>query len=191
MAPDRLIDFSTKEDSYLYKAGKASLYDDGEAKFDCTQEQLPHFLDLLTRRAEAMGWDDPAQGITPITKGVGAAAQVVDGLKDHGSYDLDDVVRTCQDYVIEGQPKHQARARQNNAAMADCLHSSISTRVCDLLLADILHWQMNSRVGGTGKKTDVGMAMFKELMRYTTLDTRSTNSIIDIKLETYLSFLPR
>jgi hypothetical protein len=50
---------------------------------------------------------------------------------------------------------------------------------------------MNSRVGGTGKKTDVGMAMFKELMRYTTLDTRSTNSIIDIKLETYLSFLSR
>jgi hypothetical protein len=125
-----------------------------------------------------MGWDDPAQGITPITKGVEAAAQVVDGLKDYGSYDLDDVALTCQDYVIEGQPKHQARARQNNAAMADCLHASISTRVSDLMLADILHWQMNLRLDGTGKKTDIAMAMFKELMRYTTLDTRSTNSII-------------
>ena len=37
---------------------------------------------------------------------------------------------------------------------------------------------MNSRDDGTRKKTDVATSMFKKLIRYMTLDTRSTNPII-------------
>jgi hypothetical protein len=70
----------------------------------------------------------------PWESGVGAAAQVVDGLRDYGSYDLDDVTRTSTDYVIEGEPKQQSRAAQNNAAAADCLMESVTSRVKSFVL---------------------------------------------------------
>jgi hypothetical protein len=180
IAPDALIDYSTKIGGFLYKLGKSAL--DENEKFDCQQEQLPQFLTLLEKRTKAMGWDDPNQGITPITHGVGAAAQVVDGLRDYGSYDLDDVTRTCTDYVIEGEPKQQSRAAQNNAAAADCLMESVTSRVKNLLLTDESNWKMNSRVDGSGEDVDVAMKMFKELIRYTTLDTRSTDSILRTRI---------
>jgi hypothetical protein len=50
-APDCIIDYSTKEGSYLYKAVRASFYEKGKAKFNCTQEHLPHFIELLKRGA--------------------------------------------------------------------------------------------------------------------------------------------
>jgi hypothetical protein len=41
---------------------------------------------------------------------------------------------------------------------------------------------MNSRVDGSGENVDVAMNMFKELIRYTTLDTRSTDSILRTRI---------
>ena len=180
VAPDALIDYSTRVGGFLYKLAKSAL--DENEKFDCQQEQLPQFLTLLEKRTKAMGWDDPNQGITPITHGVGAAAQVVEGLRDYGSYDLDDVTRTCRDYIIEGEPKQQSRAAQNNAAAADCIMESVTSRVKNLLLTDESNWKMNSRDDGTGEVVDVAMKMFKELIRYTTLDTRSTDAILRTRI---------
>ncbi len=72
VAPDALIDYSTRVGGFLYKQ----------------QEQLPQFLTLLEKRTKAMGWDDPNQGITPITHGAGAAAQVVEGSEIMGRMTL-------------------------------------------------------------------------------------------------------
>ncbi len=41
---------------------------------------------------------------------------------------------------------------------------------------------MNSRDDGTGEVVDVAMKMFKELIRYTTLDTRSTDAILRTRI---------
>ena len=86
VAPDALIDYSTRVGGFLYKLAKSAL--DENKNFDCQQEQLPQFLTLLEKRTKAMGWDDPNQGITPITHGAGAAAQVVEGSEIMGRMTL-------------------------------------------------------------------------------------------------------
>lgn len=176
VAPTLLIDYSTKEGSYLYKAGKASL--DADNLFDCKQEQMSNFIEMFEQRALEMGWNDITEGITVITHGVHPNAQQVDGIRDYGILDMTEIDRSAQTYVIEGSARHQTRAAQNNKAAAACLMDSITQRVKKLLLADKSSWTMNSRADGTGINTSVAMKIYKELMRYSTLDTKSTDNIL-------------
>jgi len=129
---DDLIDYSTKRGSSIYEQGCKTLDDkaltDG---FGMTANQTVVFVESLTRRATAMGWNTGSKQITTFTNRSGKA---VDIIKEYGQIDEVTLKTACEHFCKAGEVDAESRAKQNNSMLAVCLGKSLTAEAQARLL---------------------------------------------------------
>ena len=110
---DDLIDYSTKRGSSIYEQGCKTLDDkaltDG---FGMTSNQTVVFVESLTRRATAMGWNTGSKQITTFTN---CSGKDVDIIKEYGQIDEVTLKTACEHFCKAGEADAASRAKQKTA----------------------------------------------------------------------------
>ena len=129
---DDLVDYSTKKGESIYKEGSKALEDKALTEgFGMTPGQTVVFIEALTRRATAMGWNTGAMQITSHNN---ADGQAIDVIKCYGQIDEATLKRSCERFCKAGEADAESRAKQNNTMMASCLSQSLTADATARLL---------------------------------------------------------
>jgi hypothetical protein len=96
-----------------------------------TPGQTTVFIEALTRRATAMGWN---AGATQITSHNNADSQAIDVIKCYGQIDEATLKRSCKHFCKAGEADAKSRAKQNNTMMASCLSQLFTANATARLL---------------------------------------------------------
>jgi hypothetical protein len=118
-----LIDYSTKRGSGIYEQGCKTL--DNKALtngFGMTPNQTVVFVESLTRRATAMGWNVGSKQIPTFTNCFG---KTVDIIKEYGQINELTLKTACKHFCKAGEADVESRAKQNNTMLAICLGKSL------------------------------------------------------------------
>jgi hypothetical protein len=165
---DDLIDYSTKRGSSIYEQGCKTLDDkaltDG---FGMTSDQTVVFVESLTRRATAMGWNTGSKQITTFTNRSG---KDVDIIKEYGQIDEMTLKTACERFCKAGEVDAESRAKQNNGMMAVCLGKSLTAEA----QARLLTYRNEYTFGGV----EYAPLMYKIIMRLATIDTVATTQVL-------------
>ena len=98
---DKLIDYLTKKGESIYKEGIKALEDKALTEgFGMTPGQTVVFIEALTRRATAMGWN---AGTMQITSHNNADGQAIDVIKCYGQIDEATLKRSCERFCKAGE----------------------------------------------------------------------------------------
>jgi hypothetical protein len=121
---DELINYSTKRGSSIYEQGCKMLDDkaltDG---FGMTANQTVVFVESLTHRATAMGWNMDSKKITTFTHCSGKAGDII---KEYGQINEVTLKTACKRFCKAGEVDAESRAKQNNIMLAVCLGKSLT-----------------------------------------------------------------
>ena len=165
---DDLIDYSTKRGSSIYEQGCKSLDDkaltDG---FGMTANQTVVFVESLTRRATAMGWNTGSKQITTFTNRSGKA---VDIIKQYGQIDEVTLKTACERFCKAGEVDAESRSKQNNSMLAVCLGKSLTAEA----QARLLTYRSEYTFDGV----EYAPLMYKIIMRLATIDTVATTQVL-------------
>jgi hypothetical protein len=127
-----LIDYSKKRGSSIYEQGCKTLDDkaltDG---FGMTSNQTVAFVEALTHRATAMGWNTGSKQITKFTN---SARKTINIIKEYGQTDKLTLKTTCKHFCKAGEVDAETRAKQNNTMLAICLGKSLTADAQAMLL---------------------------------------------------------
>jgi hypothetical protein len=165
-----IIDYSTRTGTALYQEGSKSLYDEDE-KFDLKNSKATSFLEKVQARAKKMGWDNATQGITTYQVG----GQPVDLLVHYGRIEMSVIQDQSKPwYKTTGVQVHE-RAAQNNAMFFEALMNSVAKSAINQVQVYEDEYMLDDT---TGNKVGNGAALYKVIMRCTTLDTLSTNKAL-------------
>ena len=168
-----IIDYGTRYGMALYDMGTKPLFDSEEDKFNLDNDESLNFEKAVERRARAMGWYHAQQGILTFT----VDGESLDLITDYGRIDIGEIKTQSEPiYLATGALKNQ-RAAQNNDMMhtmlLDSLTKAAKTRV------QVFKDEYEFGDGGTPEvKVIVAAALYKIIMRLTTLDTKSTNKAL-------------
>ena len=168
-----IIDYATRYGMALYDMGTKSLYDSDDSKFDLKNEEALNFEKDVERRAKAMGWYHSAEGILTFTVGT----ETIDLLSDYGRIDLDEIKTQSEPIYLASGAKSSTRAAQNNDMMQTMLFESITKEAKTRVEVFKDEYEF-SDAGTPAKKIIVAAALYKVIMRLTTLDTKSTNKAL-------------
>jgi hypothetical protein len=165
---DDLINYSTKRGSSIYEQGCKTLDDkaltDG---FGMTPDQTVIFVESLTRRAIAMGWNAGSKQITTFTNHSG---KTVDIIKEYGQIDEVTLKTACERFCKAGEADAESRAKQNNTMLAICLGESLT--------ADTQARLLTYRNKYTFDGVEYAPLMYKIIMRLATIDTVATMQVL-------------
>jgi hypothetical protein len=126
---DNLIDSSMKKGESIYKEGSKALEDKALTEgFGMTPGQTVVFVEALTHRATAMGWNT---GTMQITSHNNADGHAIDVIKCYGQIDEATLKRSCKRFCKAGEVDAESRAKQNNTMMASCLSQSLTANATD------------------------------------------------------------
>ena len=163
---DDLIDYSTKLGSSIYEQGCKTL--DNKALtdgFGMTSDQTVVFIESLTRRATAMGWNAGSKQITIFTNRSG---KDVDIIKEYGQIDEVTLKTACEHFCKAGEADAANRAKQNNGMLAIYLGKSLTAQ------ARLLTYRNEYTFDGV----EYAPLMYKIIMRLATIDTVATVQVL-------------
>ena len=172
-----IIDYSTRTGTALYEQGIKSLYED-EERFNLQNEKAPAFIREVKLRVEKMGWNDANQGITTYQ---------VDGnngdlIKNYGLIPMSEIATQSKPWYEHTGAKVSQHAAQNNAQMFEMLMNSLSVSAKEQI-AVYKDEYMLSDANTPAKLVGNAAALYKVVMRLTTLDTKSTNKALRDRLK--------
>jgi hypothetical protein len=172
-----IINYSTRNGTALYQEGSKSLYDD-EEKFDLKNDKATAFVKKVQARAKkmGMGWDNATQGITTYQ----VNGQAVDLLKHYGRIKMSMIRDQSKPWYETTGALVAQRAAQNNAMLFKSLWNSLTEPAINQVQVYEDEYMLDDT---TGNKIDNGPALYKVIMRCTTLDTLSTNTALRDKIK--------
>jgi hypothetical protein len=172
-----IIDYSTRTGTALYEQASESLYED-EEKFDLQNEKAPAFVREVKARAEKMGWTNDTQGITTYQ----VDGENVDLIENYGLIPMNEIQDQSKPWYEVTGAKVNQRAAQNNAQMFEMLMSSLTQSAKNQVQVYKDEYLL-SNAGTPDKKVGNAAALYKVIMRLTTLDTKSTNKSLRDRLK--------
>jgi hypothetical protein len=164
---NNLINYSTKRGSIIYAQGCKTL--DNKALtdgFGMTPDQTVVFVESLTRRATAMGWNADSKQITTFTNRSG---KTVDIIKEYGQIDEVTLKTACKRFCKAGEVDAESQAKQNNTMLAVCLGKSLMADAQARLLTYCNKYTFN------GMK--YAPLMYKIIVRLATINTVATTQV--------------
>ena len=168
-----ILDFTQVESrKYYHKATKRL---DSEELFDCSPENMHHFLKLLEYRAQENGWDDYVRGILWIPEDSTDPASELRYLpNEYGRVTLQQITAFEQSYLGT-----QQRVAQDAYMLFKCLMNSLSKEARMKIEA----WE-NEYIIQTdaGTNSPSGNLLLKVIIRESHLDTNATTQSIRMKL---------
>ena len=177
---EQIIDYSTRYGAALYEEGSKGLYsEDDEDKFNLENAKAIPFMREVNARVKKMGWNDINQGITHFN----VNGSTYDLIEDYGRIDIKEIQTQCEPFYLYIGTNSQERAAQNNAMMAEMLWNSLSKAAKDQVVVYKDEYELSDQ--GTPPETVVvAPALYKVIMRLTTLDSKTTNKALrDIILD--------
>jgi hypothetical protein len=132
-----------------------------------TSNQTVVFVESLTRRATAMGWNTGSKQITTFTNRSGKA---VDIIKEYGQIDEVTLKTACEHFCKAGEGDAESRAKQNNIMLAVCLGKSLTAEA----QARLLTYRSKYTFDGV----EYAPLMYKIIMRLATIDTHATTQVL-------------
>ena len=172
--PTAILDYTSKYGLAVYNYGKSSLYDEGTAKFDLDREKASRFEKDIKARVESMGWDHPIQGITTYTDSDGTSLNIIE---DYGRISQEEIEDQAKPIYLTTGAKSSARAAQNNYMMSVMLMNSITPEAKTQV--EVFKNEYEFSDGGVpGKQVTVAAALYKVIMKLTTMDDKSTNTAL-------------
>jgi hypothetical protein len=172
-----IIDYSTRTGTALYEQGIKSLYED-EEKFNLQNDKAPALIREVKARVEKMGWNDATQGITTYL----VNGNSVDLVENYGLIPMNEIKDQSKPWYEHNGAKKQQRAAQNNAQMFEMLMNSLSTSAKEQI-AVYKDEYMLSDANTPPSLVGNAAALYKVIMRLTTLDTKSTNKALRDRLK--------
>jgi hypothetical protein len=159
-----LIDYSTKQGSGIYEQESKTL-DDKELTdgFGMTPNQMVVFVESLTCRATAMGWNVGSKQITTFTNRSG---KTVDIIKEYGQINELTLKTACKHFCKAGEVDVESWAKQNNTMLAIRLGKSLT--------ADAQARLLTYRNEYTFDCVEYAPLMYKIIMRLATINTVAT-----------------
>jgi hypothetical protein len=165
-----IIDYSTRTGTALYQEGSKSLYNEDE-KFDLKANKATSFLKKMQARAKKMGWDNETQGITTYQ----VDGQPVDLIEHYGRIEMSAIRDQSKPWYETTGAQVNQRAAQNNAMMFEACMNSLTESAINQVQVYEDEYMLNDT---TGNKVGNGAALYKVIMRCTTLDNLSTNKAL-------------
>jgi hypothetical protein len=113
---DDLLDYLTKRGSSIYEQGCKALEDKALAgSFGMTTDQTVVFVEAVSCRSTAMGWNKGTKQITTFAIRSGTP---VDLIKRYGQINEATLKIACKRFCKAGEVDAKNRAKQNNTMMA-------------------------------------------------------------------------
>jgi hypothetical protein len=169
-----VIDFTTNVGRKLYESATHKV---AEELYDCKPDGLYQFLQSVSNRARAFGWDDPIGGILQIPVDPNDPNSDTDNLIDnYGRIALAEI-RAFEETYIDTQ----VRPAQDAWMLYQCLMTSISKEGKD----KITIWSSQYTVNGYFS----GNLLLKIIIRESYLDTNATTANIRKKLSSLDAYM--
>jgi hypothetical protein len=163
-----LIDYSMKQGSSISEQRCKTLDDkaltDG---FGMTSDQTVVFVESLTCRATAMGWNVGSKQITTFNNRSG---KDVDIIKEYGQIDEVTLKTVCERFCKAGEVDVESRAKQNNGMLAICLGKSLTAEAQARLLTYRNEYTFNG--------VEYAPLMYKIIMRLATINTVTITQVL-------------
>ena len=168
-----ILDFTQVEcRKYYHKATKKL---DSEELFDCSPENMHHFLKLLEYRAQENGWDDYVSGILWIPEDSTDPTSELRYLpKEYGRVSLQQINAFERTYLGT-----QQRVAQDAYMLFKCLMNSLSKESRMKIEAWENEYIIQTNAGTTSPS---GNLLLKVIIRESHLDTNATTQSIRMKL---------
>jgi hypothetical protein len=147
------------------------LYEDRE-KFNLQNDKAPAFMREVKKRAQKMGWDNDTQGITTYL----INGENIDLIENYGIIPMNEIQDQSRPWYEHNGAQFNQRAAQNNAQMFEMLMNSISSAAKDQVAVYKDEYMLsNANANNPPELVGNGAALYKVIMRLTTLDAKSTN----------------
>eukprot|EP00956_Cyclotella_meneghiniana_P001359 scaffold1461_cov39-Cyclotella_meneghiniana.AAC.2 len=172
-----VINYGTRYGMALYDMGIKPLFDSEETKFDLENEGALNFEKAVERRAKNMGWYDDQQGILTFN----VDGEDLDLLSDYGRIESDAIKTQSEPVFMHNGAKRNARAAQNNDMMQTMLFDSLTTNAQTRVAVFKDEYEF-ANGGNPEKKIIVAAALYKVIMKLTTLDTKNTDKALRISI---------
>ena len=168
-----ILDFTEVESrKYYHKATKRL---DSEELFDCSPENMHHFLKLLDYRAKEHGWDSYMSGVLWVPEDANDPDSELRYLPDeYGRVSLEQITAFEQSYLGT-----ETRAAQDAYMLFKCLMGSLSKEARMKIEA----WENEYIIeDNAGSRSPSGNLLLKVIIRESHLDTNATTQSIRMKL---------
>ena len=168
-----ILDFSNVESrKYYHKATKKL---DSEELFDCSPENMHHFLKLLEYRASEHGWDNYISGVLWIPEDVNDPNSELRYLpNEYGRVTIEQITAFERTYLGTEQ-----RVAQDFHMLFKCLMDSLSKEARMKIEA----WENEYIIeNDSGTTSQSGNLLLKVIIRESHLDTNATTQSIRMKL---------
>jgi len=163
-----LIDYSTKRGSSIYEQGCKTLDDKALTNgFSMTPDQTEVFVEALTCRTTAMGWNTGSMQITTFTN---LSGKNVDIIKEYSQIDEVILKTACECFCKAGEANATSWAKQNNGMFAACLGKSLTAEA----QARLLTYRNEYTFDGV----EYAPLKYKIIMRLATIDTVTTMQVL-------------
>ena len=176
-----VLDFTDIESrKYFHKATKKI---DSDELYDCTPENMHHFLKLLQHRANEHGWDNEVTGVLWIPEDHQDQNSKLRYLpKEYGTVTMEQIANFEKSYLGA-----ETRAAQDSYMLFKCLMNSLSKEA----RMKIETWEEEYMVtNDLGTMVPSGNLLLKVIIRESHLDTNATTQSIRMKmsnLDEYMS----
>ena len=168
-----ILDFTNVESrKYFHKATKRL---DSEDLFDCSPENMHHFLKLLEYRASEHGWDDYISGVLWIPEDATDPNSELRYLpNEYGRVSIEQISAFEKTYLGTEQ-----RVAQDSYMLFKCLMNSLSKEARMKIEA----WENEYIIeNNSGSMSQSGNLLLKVIIRESHLDTNATTQSIRMKL---------
>ena len=168
-----ILDFSQVETRKYYHKATARL--DKEELFDCTPDNMHHFLKTFCQRANEYGWDNDVTGVLMIPDDHQDPDSELRYLPTHyGEISLEAITRFEKSYLGSAQ-----RSAQDSYMIHKCLMNSLSKEG----KMKVESWESEYLVtNDEGTMVPSGNLLLKVIIRESHLDTNATTQSIRMKL---------
>jgi hypothetical protein len=128
-----------------------------------TPNQTVVFVESLTRRATAMGWNAGSKQISTFTN---CSGKTFDIIKEYGQINELTLKTVCERFCKAGEADAESRAKQNNTMLAICLGKTLTADAQARLLTYHNEYTFNGM--------EYAPLMYKIIMRLATINTVAT-----------------
>ena len=157
-----VIDYKSKAGAALYRQATRSLYDDAKDKFTLDSGDLIGFMDDVTRRAQACGWD-----LFNIADDAGTGKNL---LKQHGELNLKNVLDHIEPITTAGT----AREAQEDEQLFQMIMESLSKEAKNTVALREADYKIGDEYSG--------VLLLKVVVMSSMVDTLATTNLLWQKL---------
>jgi hypothetical protein len=170
---EQLINYQVKSGVMVYDEGCKAL----TAPFDMKSNGTVVYITELQAKCIKMGWSTGTQQITHFTNAAGVLINVID---QYGQIDPTTLLTACEVFCAPTGAQFQARARQNNTMMGECILATLTPAARIRLLPFRSEFEINDVV--------YAPLLHKKIMQIATIDSVATTKTLRANLRELASF---